>query len=132
LQPWVRFAGLRSTAEILPYYAFAHAFVLPSRREPWGLVVNEALAAGLPVIVSNRCGCAADLVAQGVNGFVFDPDREEELIDFLLRVDQWDSLEREFVGRRSEELISRYSLQSWAEEVFRLVRTVSFAWRTAA
>jgi 1,2-diacylglycerol 3-alpha-glucosyltransferase len=132
LQPWVRFAGLRSTAEILPYYAFAHAFVLPSRREPWGLVVNEALAAGLPVIVSNRCGCAGDLIAHGVNGFLFDADREEELTDFLWRVDQWGSQERAFAGHWSEELISRYSLQSWAEEVFRLVGTVSFARRTAA
>jgi 1,2-diacylglycerol 3-alpha-glucosyltransferase len=132
LQPWVLFAGLKSTAEILPYYAFAHAFVLPSRREPWGLVVNEALAAGLPVIVSNRCGCAGDLVAHGVNGLVFDANREEELTDFLWRVDRWGLKEREFAGRRSEELVSRYSLRNWAEEVLRLVRTVSFAGRTAA
>jgi len=116
----------------LPYYAFAHAFVLPSRREPWGLVVNEALAAGLPVIVSNRCGCAGDLVAHGVNGLVFDANREEELTDFLWRVDRWGLKEREFAGRRSEELVSRYSLRNWAEEVLRLVRTVSFAGRTAA
>jgi glycosyltransferase involved in cell wall biosynthesis len=132
LGPYVRFAGLKSTAEILPYYAFAHAFVLPSRQEPWGLVVNEALAAGLPVIVSNRCGCANDLVAHGINGFLFDADREEELTDFLWRVDQWGPQERAFAGRRSEELVSRYSPSNWAEEVLRLVRTVSFPCYTAA
>jgi len=132
LGPYVRFAGLKSTAEILPYYAFAHAFVLPSRQEPWGLVVNEALAAGLPVIVSNRCGCANDLVAHGINGFLFDADREEELTDFLWRVDQWGPQERAFAGRRSEELVSRYSPSNWAEEVLRLVRTVSFPCFTAA
>jgi glycosyltransferase involved in cell wall biosynthesis len=106
--------------------------VLPSRQEPWGLVVNEALAAGLPVIVSNRCGCASDLVANGVNGFVFDVDREEQLTDSLSRVDRWDLEERAFAGRRSEDRISHYSLQNWAEEVLRLVRTVSFPYRTAA
>jgi 1,2-diacylglycerol 3-alpha-glucosyltransferase len=132
LESSVRFAGLKSTAELLPYYAFAHALVLPSRREPWGLVVNEALAAGLPVIVSNRCGCAEDLVAPGINGFVFNADRGEELTDFLWRVDQWSPKERAFAGRRSEELVSRYSPHNWAEEVLRLVRTVSFACRTAA
>jgi 1,2-diacylglycerol 3-alpha-glucosyltransferase len=132
LGPCVRFAGLKSTAEILPYYAFAHAFVLPSRQEPWGLVVNEALAAGLPVIVSNRCGCASDLVAHGMNGFIFDADHEEELTDSLWRVDRWGSQERAFAGRRSEELVSRYSPRNWAEEVLRLVRTVSFPCYTAA
>lgn len=132
LASWVRFAGLKSTAETLPYYAFAHAFVLPSRREPWGLVVNEALAAGLPVIVSNRCGCASDLVAHGSNGFLFDVDHEEELTDFLCRIDHWGSSERASAQRCSEELVSCYSLQNWAEEVLRLVRIVCFACRTAA
>jgi 1,2-diacylglycerol 3-alpha-glucosyltransferase len=132
LQPWVEFAGLKSTQELLPYYAFAETFVLPSRREPWGLVVNEAMAAGLPVIVSNRCGCAGDLVEHGINGFLFEPNREEELTDALWLAGQASPKERELMGRRSEEIISGYSVQHWAEEVIRLVRTVAFAGRTAA
>ena len=55
----VYFPGLRSSRELLPYYAHAGCFVLPSTREPWGLVVNEAMAAGLPVLVSERCGLRA-------------------------------------------------------------------------
>jgi 1,2-diacylglycerol 3-alpha-glucosyltransferase len=132
LEPWVHFAGLKTTNEILPYYAFAHAFVLPSRQEPWGLVVNEAMAASLPVIVSDRCGCADDLVEHGRNGFLFDANDEEELTDFLGRVDGWDPEERASAGRHSEELVSRYSPRNWAEEVLRLVRIVSITCRAAA
>jgi glycosyltransferase involved in cell wall biosynthesis len=56
------------------FYRLANVFVLPSQGpgETWGLSVNEALACGTPVIVSSKCGCAADLVKDAVNGFVFE------------------------------------------------------------
>ena len=57
--------------------ALSNVLVLPSTSEPWGLVVNEAMVCGLPVIVSDRCGCVPDLVHDGQNGFVFDPGRSE-------------------------------------------------------
>lgn len=132
LESSVIFAGLKATAEILPYYSFAHALVLPSYREPWGLVVNEAMAAGLPVLVSRSCGCVDDLVEHESNGLVFAADREEELAAALLRAGQWSPVERASMGRHSDQLIMQYSLQHWAEEVFRLVRTLSNAGRAAA
>ena len=66
--------GFAQYDELPAYYGLASAFVHASATEQWGLVVNEAMAAGLPVIVSERCGCAPDLVRNGVNGFTFDPD----------------------------------------------------------
>ena len=128
----VTFAGHKTTDQMLPYYAFAHAFVLPSCREPWGLVVNEAMAAGLPVVVSKCCGCSDDLVEHEGNGLLFPADREEELTAALLRADRWSSRDRESMSRRSEQLITRYSLQHWAEEVFRLVRIMSVDCRSVA
>ena len=65
--------GFRQYAELPAYYALAGAFIHASLVEPWGLVVNEAAASGLPLLVSNRCGCAPELVRDGVNGFTFDP-----------------------------------------------------------
>jgi len=67
------FAGFRQIEDLPAFYANAGTFVHASTTEQWGLVVNEAMASGLPVIVSNHCGCALDLVHEGVNGFTFDP-----------------------------------------------------------
>lgn len=69
----VRFAGFRNQTELPAFFAMSDVFVLPSRHEPWGLVVNEAMASGCAVIVSTDCGCAADLVTPGVEGFTFAP-----------------------------------------------------------
>ncbi|MES2467244.1 MAG: glycosyltransferase family 4 protein [Verrucomicrobiota bacterium] len=72
-RPTVFFPGFRQIDELPRFYAHAGGFVHASTTEQWGLVVNEAMAAGLPVIVSDRVGCARDLVKHGVNGFTFDP-----------------------------------------------------------
>jgi 1,2-diacylglycerol 3-alpha-glucosyltransferase len=72
--PDVKFPGFKVKEELLQYYAAADVFVLPSLSEPWGLVVDEAMAAGLPVIVSQRCGCYPDIVNDGTNGHSFDPE----------------------------------------------------------
>ncbi len=60
-------------------YRIASVFVLPSISETWGLSVNESLASGTPVIVSNKCGCAFDLVKHGVNGLIFESNNAEDL-----------------------------------------------------
>lgn len=69
----VRFPGFRQIEELPAFYGLADAFVLPSVVEPWGLVVNEAMASGLPVLVSRRAGCASELVRPGINGHTFSP-----------------------------------------------------------
>ncbi len=78
--------GFVPYADLPDYYALAGAFVHASLSEQWGLVVNEALAAGLPVLVSRACGCAPDLVVEGRNGFSFDPTDTEALAALLLRM----------------------------------------------
>lgn len=67
----VRFPGFRNQSELPAFFALSDVFVLPSRHEPWGLIVNEAMAAGCAVVLSNEVGAHADLVTDGVEGFVF-------------------------------------------------------------
>uniref|UniRef100_UPI0018F874B6 glycosyltransferase n=1 Tax=Cronobacter malonaticus TaxID=413503 RepID=UPI0018F874B6 len=62
-------------------------FILPSLSEPWGLVVEEALTLGLPVIVSNHVGCDSDLI-NDKNGIVFDVNNEKSFIDALKMMDE--------------------------------------------
>lgn len=114
----VHFAGHKGSRELLPLYAFAECFVLPSRREPWGLVVNEAMASGLPVIVSSRCGCSEDLVVAGENGFVFDPEATGDALSFLLG--QMEALgpgRRRAMGDRSRWVIEEYSPENFGLEI---------------
>jgi 1,2-diacylglycerol 3-alpha-glucosyltransferase len=118
----VLFVGLKAYHELPIYYGLARAFVHASTSEPWGLVVNEAMAAGLPVLVSQRCGCARDLVEEGRNGFTFDPDNVEELSKLMLRLSSMPEGEREAMGRASQEIISRWTPEVFADSLERAIQ----------
>ena len=105
----VLFPGLQSSHALLPWYAFAGCFVLPSTREPWGLVVNEAMASGLPVLVSEACGCGPDLVTAGLNGFLFSPTDASSLTGLLHAMECITPEQRERMGQRSAEIVAGYS-----------------------
>ncbi len=82
------FPGFMHREDLAGIYALAEALILPTHSDPWGLVVNEAMACGLPIIVSSVAGCAADLVEDRWNGYVVsprDPDKLSRAIDSLLR-----------------------------------------------
>lgn len=105
--------GYKQYAEIPPFYALAGAFVLPSMSETWGLVVNEAMSSGLPVIVSKNCGCHRDLVAHGRNGFIFDPHNTEDLANALLRISTEKDL-RFSMGEASRAIIAHWTPKMFA------------------
>jgi len=104
----VHFAGLKQLSDLVDYYAFASCFVLPSISEPWGLVVNEAMASGLPVLVSNRCGCASDLVEENANGFLFDPEDTDAIATLMARISSG-SADLVKMGDRSRERIGAFN-----------------------
>ena len=82
----IRFCGFRNQSELPRFFDLASVFVLPSRDEPWGLIVNEVMNAARAVIVSDDVGCQPDLVADGVEGCVFPAGDVAALTDALRRV----------------------------------------------
>jgi glycosyltransferase involved in cell wall biosynthesis len=91
-------------------------FVLPSKMETWGLVVNEALNFSLPVVVSDRVGCAADLVRDGWNGFVVPHDDPAGFAEALRRLVS-DADLREELGARGRSLVDLYSIDACANGI---------------
>jgi len=120
--PGVHWPGFKQVEDLPLYYAFAGCFILPSIKEPWGLVVNEAMAAGLPILASKRCGCAADLVRNGSNGFTFNPADAQELTGLMQRMAALSDHERVAMGTASREIISDWTPEVWAEQLCRAVR----------
>ncbi len=112
LDALVRFPGWVSYEELPALYAHAGVFVLPSAREQWGLVVNEALASGVPALVSAAAG-GAELVRPGVNGFVFDPHDERGLAESLARV-AGGSVDRAALGRAAAQGIATHAPERFA------------------
>jgi 1,2-diacylglycerol 3-alpha-glucosyltransferase len=86
LREFVKFKGFVQYDQLPVFYALAEVFVLVSTTEQWGLVVNEAMSSGLPVVVSNRCGCACELVVEGVTGFQVDPHSETAIAAALKKI----------------------------------------------
>ena len=120
----VRFLGPLDRDELPAVYAAADAFVLPSRSEPWGMVLNEAAAAGLPLVATEGAGAAHDLVEDGVNGFRVPVDDEEALATALRRLAE-DEAFRLAAGARSRELVAHFTPQAWADGVAGLARRLA-------
>lgn len=113
--------GFEQYLELPKYYGLAETFVHASIKEPWGLVVNEAMAAGLPVLVSNRCGCAPDLVKEGHNGYTFDPYDVGTMTKHLLKM-AGGEYDRAAMGMFSRENIHHWSPESFAENLWKIAQ----------
>lgn len=120
----LRLAGGRRPSELAEVYAAADVFVLPSRHEPWGVVVNEAMAAGLPVVLSDRVGAGADLLREGENGRSFPAGDAARLADALAEIASDAALRARMAGA------SRRIVAAWGYEPS--VRGFADAVRTAA
>lgn len=118
------FAGFLNQSEIPLAYAAADCLVLPSDAgETWGLVVNEAMACGLPAIVSDRVGCREDLVVEGETGFSFPFGNVPALAEKMRAIASVPTLASR-MGGCARSLVARYSVGNAADGVVRAMRAV--------
>jgi 1,2-diacylglycerol 3-alpha-glucosyltransferase len=120
LQSHVHMPGFKQYDELPVYYALAKAFVHASTTEQWGLVVNEAIASGLPVIVSNHCGCVPELVRG--NGFTFDPTNKQQLASLLFQVASLSDDGREHLAAASRSIAAKFGPERFGEGLEQAVR----------
>jgi 1,2-diacylglycerol 3-alpha-glucosyltransferase len=114
LERHVLLHGFKQYADLPVYYGLAKVFIHASTTEQWGLVVNEAMASGLPVLVSKRCGCAMDLVREGVTGYSFDPFNVDQMTELMLHC-SIQSTDLRSMGAASEKLVAQWGVERFAD-----------------
>jgi glycosyltransferase involved in cell wall biosynthesis len=113
--PRVRLVGHLMGDALAGAYREADVLVVPSLYEPWGLVVHEGLAYGLPTIVTDQVGAADDLIERDINGRIVAAGSAEELSEAMGAVARWTPARREEGARRSAELLASFSVERGAE-----------------
>jgi glycosyltransferase involved in cell wall biosynthesis len=119
----IRIVGQLTRDELVPWYAAADALVLPSRSEPWGMVLNEGAAAGLPLVSTDAAGAAHDLIEPGGNGFRVPAD-DVAALAAALRALATDPELRQVFGERSREVAERFRPEVWAAAVAGFAREI--------
>jgi glycosyltransferase involved in cell wall biosynthesis len=112
----ISFLGTKSLEDISVLLLNATALVLPSHSEPWGLVINESLSYGCPVVVSSACGCVPDLALDGVTGYSFEVGNVAQLARAMEEVAKW-SPDRPRIARTCLEVISNYTPERAATQI---------------
>ena len=110
----VVFTGFQPQSALPQYYGIADIFVFPTRSDTWGLVLNEAMAAGLPIVCSDAAGAAPDLVVNGENGYLVPVGDVEKLSEKLQILVEDENL-REKMGLHSQDIIANYTPQKMAQ-----------------
>ncbi len=119
---WLGWVGYKELPEL---YHRASCLVIPSFVEPWGLVVNEAMAAGLPVLVSDQCGCQPELCKPSENGFGFDPDNMVQLAQLMNTMSDLSPESFSAMGESSRRVLTHFTLETWRQAFVNCVVSVA-------
>jgi len=112
----IHFTGFKNQSQLPIIYSASNVLVLPSdARETWGLVVNEAMACGLPAIVSDASGCAVDLIDEGQTGFSYPVNDITALSKKLVEIYNIMELRSKYVLNAVESKIEQYSIKKATE-----------------
>lgn len=106
--------GFKQVDELPAYYTLASALILPSTSEPWGLVINEAMACGLPILASSQCGAVWDLVFPGINGLIFNPWNSQSISQAIFSFSEYSLDRQSAMGLASERIIQNFTPETWS------------------
>lgn len=126
--PGVELRGFLQPDDLPAVFAGAGCLVLPSRFEPWGVVVHEAAAAGLPVIATQACGAASRLVLDGYNGLLAEPGHVGSLTTALTRMSGYGDERLRAMGEASASLARQYTPTRWADYLVERLRGFGARW----
>ncbi len=118
----VNFVGFKSNAELNKYYVAADALVFPTRKDVWGLVVNEAMANALPVITTDRCGAGVALVKDNFNGKIVPTENPKALADAINYV--LENNKDNCMGKNSLTIIQKYTIEEMASRHIELLNVI--------
>lgn len=111
----IHYIPFKHKNELMQYYMAADLFVLPTRGDVWGLVINEAMAMGLPVITSDMCGAGLELVKNDINGYIIPNEDIKILAEKMISILNNDS-KRKSMSMNAINTISKYTFENMAHE----------------
>lgn len=115
VQERLYFPGFMGKEKLMEYYSAADIFVLPTHHDEWGLVVNEAMGMGLPVVTTNKCGAGLEIIQDGENGYVVSDNNENELrnrIEFLID----NKTLREAIAVKNLKIARQYTIEMMVKD----------------
>jgi len=120
----VIFKGFKQQEELIKHYLFSDIFILPSFKEVWGLVVNEALTSGLYVLSSKYAGASYNLIEDGFNGEVFDPGNVDEIAKLIKKSKYEIKNIREKRDDVSQHACRAFSIENSARDFIKAIKDV--------
>jgi len=111
----IHFLPFQSQEQLRELYQRASFFIMPSAAEQWGLVVNEAMASGCPIVISHQCGCAKTLVQNNINGFYFDAKDAKDLNNVFEKINKMSANEINDMRVASKNIIRDWGLERFTQ-----------------
>ena len=121
LEKKVKFLGFINYKKIAELYGLASCFIHPALSEQWGLVINEAAAAGLPLILSKTVGASSELLKDNENGFSIDPHIENEIFDAMKKIHQLTNREIIQMGKISKQIVGEFDSNKFGKAVSQII-----------
>lgn len=122
LDSFVHLPGFVSYQQLPMFFARASALIHPAFVEQWGLVVNEACAAGLPILSSRTVGASAELVRENENGFFFDPYDVPDMANAMLKLHRLDAITRSRMGQMSRNIVRSFGPERFGRGAVHAIR----------